>query len=131
MRSRILFARLNCWRQFRAFRVCWAATMLFFGLVVGGGDAFADEPPAMLDFGVEYLGDEWWVIYGSLEDEQADFCSVYFGGVLDGYFVDVGADGEFALVIELPPGNFGAVSAVALDGLTQWSNVVWDYLPNY
>jgi len=93
--------------------------------------ADANEPPVLSNYAFEWLGGEFWVVYGYVEDEDPDTCLVEFGGDLEGYSCDVSSNGEFALLLELPPGMGGLVPAYALDAGELRSDVVYDWLANY
>ncbi|HUQ68122.1 MAG TPA: hypothetical protein VM165_01280 [Planctomycetaceae bacterium] len=93
--------------------------------------ADANEPPVILDYSFEWLGGEFWVVYGFVDDEDPDTCRVDFGGDLIGYSCDVSSNGEFSLLLELPPGMGGSVPAIALDAGELMSTAAYDWLANY
>ncbi|MDZ4685363.1 MAG: hypothetical protein SH850_09750 [Planctomycetaceae bacterium] len=92
--------------------------------------ADANEPPVILDFAFEWLGGDFWVIYGFVEDEDPDTCRVDFYGDLLGYSCDVSSNGEFSLLLELPIGVGGVIPAYALDAEESISQPAYDYLAN-
>jgi hypothetical protein len=90
--------------------------------------ASANDVPVIQSFAVGYLGDGWWGLYGTVEDEDPDYCEVFFSGVLEGYSVDVSSNGEFSLILQLPYGTSGIVDANALDPEYEWSDTVSDQI---
>lgn len=65
-------------------------------------------------------------VTGTVTDENPEGGYIQFGGVLDGRFATVNADGTFAESFEVDPYSVGPASAQAVDEVGQVSNVLWD-----
>jgi len=90
--------------------------------------AMANEPPELLSFGIVHIFDNYWLLYGEVDDETPQYCLIGFGGVLEGYYTEPDADGTYSLVVELPPALVGYVNAQGLDARNQYSNILEDFL---
>jgi len=90
--------------------------------------ARADNPPTLLDFEIVHIFDDYWLLYGEMDDEIPDCCIVFFGGVLHGYSTMPESDGTFSYCIEIPSNVVGVVSAQVLDNQNHLSNKLEDYL---
>ena len=89
--------------------------------------AQAESPPTLLDFGIVHIVDDYWLLYGEVDDEAPEVCIIFFGGVLhDG--TNAESDGTFSYVVEVPPNVTGVVSAQACDIRNYLSNTLEDYL---
>lgn len=74
---------------------------------------------------------DWWVFMGTVEDDYPEATVVMFGHALEGYYTCANGDGSFALVVEIPPGTGGLITAQAMNSFFQWSNVVYDSIDNW
>jgi hypothetical protein len=90
--------------------------------------AMANDPPELLSFSIVHIFDDYWLLYGEVDDESPGYCLVGFGGVLEGHVATADADGTYSYCVELPPNLMGYVSAQAVDGRNQYSNVLEDFL---
>jgi hypothetical protein len=90
--------------------------------------AQADDPPELLNFGIVHIFDDYWLLYGEVDDESPEYCDILFGGVLEGHSITADYDGTFSYAVELPPNLVGTVSAQALDARDHLSNTLYDYL---
>ncbi len=90
-----------------------------------------DLPPVLTDFGAANPFADYWIMEGTVEDEDPEGCIIVFGGVLEGHWVSANADGSFALVLLIPPGIGGVVTAEAVDAYGKWSDPRYDVLDNY
>jgi hypothetical protein len=89
--------------------------------------ATANDRPQLLSFGIVHIMDNYWLLYGEVDDEVPEYCMIDFGGVLDGHSTVADADGTYSYVVELPPNLVGYVTAQAEDGHTA-SNILEDFL---
>lgn len=90
--------------------------------------ARADNPPTLLDFEIVHIVDDYWLLYGEVDDEAPEYCIILFGGVLQGAGTCAESDGTFSYCIEIPPNVVGVVSAQACDLQNQLSNKLECYL---
>jgi hypothetical protein len=92
----------------------------------GGGDPLL--PPTITEFeGLQEI--DVWLFNGFvLDDKDVDGLTVTFGGVLDGETAEVDAEGYFELVVQLPVGSRGVVTAHTVDRDDLGSNTAKYYL---
>jgi len=90
--------------------------------------ASPDNPPELLSFSIVHVVDDYWLLYGEVNDELPEYCIVFFGGVLEGYGTCADADGTFSYCIEIPPSVVGYVSAQAFDIRDQLSDELYDHV---
>jgi hypothetical protein len=93
-----------------------------------GSAQAADDPPELLSFSIMHIVDDYWLLYGEVDDELPEYCDIFFGGVLEGCETTAEYDGTFSYVVELPPSLVGPVSAQAFDIRDHLSNTLYDYL---
>ncbi|MEM7809868.1 MAG: hypothetical protein AAF532_00115 [Planctomycetota bacterium] len=95
-----------------------ALAMVFCGVMANA--ASADDPPVLNSLSAANVITDFWVITGSITDENVANCTIFFGDDLAGRSTSVSADGTFLYVALLP--NGGIISAKALDSALQFSN---------
>jgi hypothetical protein len=85
-----------------------------------------NEAPVITSLIAIYNGGTSWTFSGTVEDENTAYLYIDFGGILAGHTVSATSDGTFSYTLDLPPGEYGIVSAVTTDvgGLT--SNTAQD-----
>jgi hypothetical protein len=88
-----------------------------WGLGATGSVFSANQPPVITALDACRSTGNVWVFEGTVEDEEPEFCIVYFTGLpsLEGRTVRVDENGRFCLVVELAPGEEGTVLAIAYD----------------
>lgn len=87
-----------------------------------------NNPPVISNFaGVQGTNHDW-VFTGTVQDEYAPGLTVTFGGILDGYYATVDANGRFSLVVHIEPGGGGIATAQTVDDMCQASNLARDMI---
>jgi len=97
--------------------------IVFLLLAASPAQTATAAPPQLQEFGCGNIFEDYWILFGTIEDEDPEGCIIGFGGVLDGYYCSVESDGTFALVVWLPPTTEGMATAQALNYENLVSNV--------
>jgi len=97
------------------------------------GPGTTNNPPAIVDFAADGIGDGWYVISGRVVDEHPGGLTIRFGGdlaTMDGQTTTTAADGTFSVLVCLKTNGTdrGWLSAVTQDDLGQSSNVADVYV---
>lgn len=87
-----------------------------------------DRPPRITDFTWSNPWADYFIFFGTVEDEIPEGCTVYFGGLLKGCSTSVDEDGYFYLIAEIPEGTGGDVACACVDIYGQISDVGLAYV---
>ncbi len=90
-----------------------------------------NQAPVITYFTCGIIFENYWMFYGTVEDENPGYCVIAFGGCIDGWLCNVEPDGTFCQIVWLDPNVGGPVYAVTRDDHNVESNVTADYVWNF
>jgi len=94
-----------------------------------GPAAGLDLPPEIINFRADSAGGNYWVLSGTVIDDDIPMIVVQLGGYLQGVTLRPADDGSFSYVFYVPPGQWAYIPAMAIDTSDgQYSNPAQVYI---